>query len=126
MSRIWLAHVPPLVMSCAGLLSGAVLLAPLAWWLWPNHAIPPSAWGMALGLAVFSTAIAYLVFYRLIAQWGATKTTTVTYLVPVFGMLWGRLFLHEPITLTMIVGGLVIISGVVILNSGKRAVAVAR
>ena len=126
MSRIWLAHVPPLVMSCAGLLSGAVLLAPLAWWLWPNHAIPPSAWGMALGLAIISTAIAYLVFYRLMAQWGATKTTTVTYLVPVFGMLWGRLFLHEPITLTMIVGGLVIISGVVILNSGKRAVAVAR
>ena len=81
---------------------------------------------MALGLAIISTAIAYLVFYRLMAQWGATKTTAVVYLVPVFGMLWGRLFLHEPITLTMIVGGLVIISGVVILNSGKRAVAVAR
>ena len=81
---------------------------------------------MALGLAVFSTAIAYLVFYRLIALWGATKTTSVTYLVPVFGMLWGWLFLREPITLTMILGGLVIISGVMVLNSGKRVQAVAR
>lgn len=126
MSRIWLAHVPPLVMSCAGLLSGALLLAPLAWWLWPNHAIPNSAWGMALGLAIISTAIAYLVFYRLIVLWGATKTTAVVYLVPVFGMLWGRLFLNEPITLTMIVGGLVIVAGVVVLNSGKRIVATAR
>ena len=81
---------------------------------------------MALGLAVFSTAIAYLVFYRLIALWGATKTTSVTYLVPVFGMLWGWLFLREPVTLTMILGGLVIISGVMVLNSGKRVQAVAR
>ena len=69
---------------------------------------------------MFSTAIAYLVFYRLIALWGATKTTSVTYLVPVFGMLWGWLFLREPITLTMILGGLVIITGVMVLNSGKR------
>jgi drug/metabolite transporter (DMT)-like permease len=81
---------------------------------------------MALGLAVFSTAIAYLVFYRLIALWGATKTTSVTYLVPVFGMLWGWLFLREPVTLTMILGGLVIISGVMVLNSGKRVQAAAR
>lgn len=121
MSRIWLAHVPPLVMTCAGLLSGAVLLAPLAWWLWPKHAIASSAWGMALALAVVSTALAYLVFYRLMAQWGATKTTAVVYLVPVFGMLWGRLFLNEPITLTMIAGGLVIITGVMIL-SVKRTI----
>ena len=76
---------------------------------------------MALALAVVSTALAYLVFYRLMAEWGATKTTAVVYLVPVFGMLWGRLFLNEPITLTMIAGGLVIITGVMIL-SVKRTI----
>ena len=42
MSRIWLAHVPPLVMSCAGLLSGAVILTPLAWWLARGRAWPPA------------------------------------------------------------------------------------
>ena len=116
MARIWLAHVPPLVMTCAGLLSGALLLAPLALWLWPEHSIPAQAWSMAFGLAIVSTAIAYLVFYRLIGVWGATKTTTVTYLVPVFGMLWGSIFLGEHITLTMVLGGMVIIAGVMILS----------
>ena len=116
MSRIWLSHVPSLVLTCAGLLSGAVLIAPLAIWLWPSHPILSTAWSMAIALAVFSTAIAYIAFYYLMSVWGVVKTTSVTYLVPVFGMLWGWLFLQEPVTWTMIVGGLVIVGGVMVMG----------
>ena len=49
-----------------------------------------------LGLAVVSTTVAFILYYRLIADVGPVKAITVTLLVPVFGMLWGVLFLGEP------------------------------
>jgi drug/metabolite transporter (DMT)-like permease len=49
-----------------------------------------------LGLAVFSTAAAYLLYFRLIENVGPTSTVTVTFLVPVFGMLFGVVLLGEP------------------------------
>jgi drug/metabolite transporter (DMT)-like permease len=62
-----------------------------------------------LALALFSTAAGYLIFYRLIEQIGATKTLSVTLLVPVFGMIWGALILKEPITSIQIIGLLIIL-----------------
>jgi len=55
--------------------------------------------------AVLCSALAYLIYYRLIADIGPTKALTVTFLIPVFAMAWGLLFLREQITLSMAGGG---------------------
>ena len=62
-------------------------------------------------LALFCSSIAYVLYYRLIADIGPTRALTMAFLMPVFGMLWGALFLDEPITLPMIAGCALIIGG---------------
>ncbi|MCX6830342.1 MAG: DMT family transporter [candidate division Zixibacteria bacterium] len=64
-----------------------------------------------LGFALLCSAIAYLLYYRLIADIGPTKALTVTFLMPAFGMLWGVLILKETVTLSMIVGAAMILLG---------------
>ena len=65
-----------------------------------------------LGLALLSSALAYVLFFQLIANIGPTRAMTVAYLMPVFGMLWASLFLNEAITLPMIAGTALVISGI--------------
>lgn len=64
-----------------------------------------------IALALLSTALAYLLYFYLMAQVGPTKTLSVTYLIPLFGSLWGVLFLNESFTAAMGLGlGLVMLS----------------
>jgi drug/metabolite transporter (DMT)-like permease len=64
-----------------------------------------------LALAVASTAYAYRLYFRLIANVGPTRALTVTFLIPLFGVLWSVLFLSEPLTMNMIFGGALILAG---------------
>lgn len=78
----------------------------------PPTAVPSvGVIGALLVLAVLSSAIAYLLFYRLIADIGPTRTTTITFVIPVFGMLWGSLFLREHITTGMLAGCAIMLAG---------------
>ena len=62
-------------------------------------------------LAVASTAVAYLIYFRLIADIGPSRALTVTFLIPLFGVVWGYVFLDEAITLNMLAGGALIVAG---------------
>ena len=73
--------------------------------------IPAIAWLSAAGLAVVSTTIAFIFYYRLIADVGPVKAITVTLLVPVFGMVWGIAFLGEPLTPGRVAGCAIILAG---------------
>ena len=73
-----------------------------------------------LGLALVCSAIAYLIYYKLIADVGPTKALTVTFLMPVFGMFWGYLFLSESITLSMVIGCILIIAGTILVVRKQR------
>jgi drug/metabolite transporter (DMT)-like permease len=64
-----------------------------------------------LALALVCSAVAYLLYYRLIADVGPSRALTVTFLIPVFGMTWGALFLGETITLPMLAGCALIVGG---------------
>lgn len=64
-----------------------------------------------LMLGVLCTGVTFLLYFRLVREIGATSTLTVTYLIPVFGILWGHLFLGEAITPGMVAGSAVIILG---------------
>jgi len=67
-----------------------------------------------LALGLVCGAVAYLLYFRLIADIGATGALTVTYLIPLFGVLWGALFLGETITLPMLAGGVLVVLGTVL------------
>jgi drug/metabolite transporter (DMT)-like permease len=86
------------------LLASSVLLLPLGIVSVPAQ-MPPSEviWGL-IGLAIACTAFAYLLYFQLIANAGATQAATVTFLVPVFGVLFGRVLLGEPITWGLVLG----------------------
>jgi drug/metabolite transporter (DMT)-like permease len=91
--------------------AAALALLPLALWAWPAVTPPLRTWLEVVLLGVASTGIAYLLFFRLIASVGPTRAVSVTFLVPVFGMLWGALYLGETVTLPMLLGCGVILLG---------------
>ena len=117
--RRYLTPYPPAAVAAAALTSGAVLLAPLAIWNWPHHSLPAASWVSALLLGVVCTGFAFVLYYRLVARIGAPRTSTVTYLIPLFGVIWAWLLLGEPLTITMAIAGALILAGVAL--SQQRA-----
>ncbi len=77
-----------------------------------------------LWLGVLGSGLAYLAVFRLFAHWGATRTTLVSYLIPVVGIVLGYLVLQEPVDASLIVGTGLVIAGIGIVNSrfGRRRV----
>jgi drug/metabolite transporter (DMT)-like permease len=77
-----------------------------------------------LWLGLLGSGFAYLAFFRLLARWGATRTTLVAYVLPIVGIALGFLVLQEPIDARMIVGTTLIIGGVALVNSkyGRRLI----
>jgi drug/metabolite transporter (DMT)-like permease len=91
------------VAGASQLVAGLVLL-PAAVAFPPRDPITPLVAGCALALALLCSAVAYLLYFRLLADCGPTRALTVTFLIPVFGLLWGMLFLGEAITAGMLAG----------------------
>lgn len=71
-----------------------------AWIAWAE--VPAPVWASLAGLGLLCTALAYVMFFRLIQRIGPSRALTVTFLIPIFGMLWGALWLGETITTTMV------------------------
>jgi drug/metabolite transporter (DMT)-like permease len=123
-----LVGVPPLAVAAGSQAAASVVLLLPALWQMPRALPGASAWGSVVVLAALCTAVAYLLYFRLIAHLGAPRAITVTYLIPVFAVLWGALWLREEITLSMAAGCAVILvgtalaSGLVTLPLRRRAV----
>jgi drug/metabolite transporter (DMT)-like permease len=118
--RHHLTGIPASAVAAATLLCASVLLAPLAIATWPSGSIPVLSWTSAALLGIICSGIAYLLYYRLIYRIGAPRASTVTYLIPLFGVVWAWLFLDEPVTATMAIAGALILSGVA-LNQQRSA-----
>lgn len=96
----------------AGTMTGAtIVLLPLAVIWWPTAPISRDAWGAVLGLGIACTGVAYMLFFHLIAVVGPARAITVTFVIPIFGILWGALFLHESVSVGMVEGCAVILVG---------------
>lgn len=106
-----LQGVAPLAVAAGSQLSAAVVLALPALWWWPSAMPSARAWTMVALLAVLCTGVAYLMYFRLIAHIGPANAITVTFLIPAFAVLWGWLFLAEPLTAAMALGCAVILLG---------------
>ena len=113
--------IPPLGMAIGQLCGALVLLAPLAAVSDPGEAPSFVVALSMLGLALLSTAVAYLIYFRLIENVGPTSTVTVTLLVPVFGLLFGVFLLDEPFGPGTLAGlGIILLSVVLITGIAPR------
>jgi drug/metabolite transporter (DMT)-like permease len=114
--RVRFADEPPLTLAIGQQLGAAAVLLPLI------PAVPvrgaPDAVDVAclLALALASTGVAYLLYFRLLGELGATGGMTVIFVVPVFGVLWAALFLGEKIHLATVLGGIVILASVFLIT----------
>lgn len=115
--RKWARDTSARGMAAGTLLMGGLLLAPVL-------AVAPPAWPTMnvvlamLALALVCSSLGYILYFRLITDIGAAGALTVTYLIPIFGVVWGWLFLGEAFGAAMIVGALVVIAGTVLVLRG--------
>jgi len=119
MIRRKLAGIPPGAVAAATLVCASVLLAPFAIASWPRAPIPLHSWLSAVLLGVLCTGVAYFIYFRLIYRIGAPRASTVTYLVPLFGVVWAWMVLGEPLTLSMAIAGALILGGVALSQQRK-------
>jgi drug/metabolite transporter (DMT)-like permease len=110
-TKVRLKGASPLGTAAGTLLMAALALLPFTPFTRDVSMVPASAWIATAALAVLSTAVAFILYYRLIADVGPVKAITVTLLVPVFGMLWGVAFLGEPLTAGRLAGCAIILAG---------------
>ena len=109
-----LQHLPPIQVATGQLTAAALVLLPPAviadrFWLLPAPA--SGTWAALAGIALLCTALAYILFFRIIATAGATNAMLVTFLLPVSALLLGRLFLGEPIPARAYAGMMLIGAG---------------
>ena len=98
------------------LVIASVLLLPITFFNLPSQFPSNNVIFSILWLGVISTGFAFLGYVRLIEKVGAVKTATVAYFIPVFGVIWGYVFLGEPITLQILIGMILILIGIVFTN----------
>ena len=106
--------VTPIFQAFYSMLVASVLVWGLVPVIEPGFTLPlrPSTWIAIAWLGVFGAGISYLIFYYLLHQIGPTRVATVTYTIPVVGVTLGVVFLGEALTWELIVGTLLIVSGV--------------
>lgn len=118
--RRHLSGLPAGAVAAATLLCSSLLALPFALVFWPQTNPPMMAWGAALALGVLCTGIAMVMYYRLIARVGASRASTVTYLIPVFAVTWAWWLLEEPVTLPMLLAGALILGSVAFSQRASR------
>ncbi|WP_196137235.1 DMT family transporter [Aliikangiella sp. G2MR2-5] len=106
-----LAGVDPMVSTVASQLTAAVILLPFTVYWWPETIPSFEAWRNVLILALLCTGFAQILYFRLIESAGAANATTVTFLIPVFGLLWGGLILDESLEPRTLLACVVILLG---------------
>lgn len=108
-------------------LGAALVLLPFFGYVSVTSGMPGQAtggvWAAVAALGFLCSAIAYMLYFRLIADLGPLRSLTVTFLIPPFGVLWGALFLNEAVTLAHLVGGCFIALAVWLVCKPPRAVA---
>jgi len=110
-TKRYLTGAHPLATATGSQIGAALGLAVPTLWFWPVEPVSFTAWAAVAAVALLCTSIAYILFFHIIEQAGPSKALTVTFLVPVFALAYGALFLSETITPWMVGCGLVIICG---------------
>lgn len=94
-TRKYLTHLSPTVLTAGSLVNAAAVMTPLSLLALPAVAPSAGAWAAAVALGLLCTAVAYILYFNLLKNVGAARAITVTFLIPVFGILWGAIFFNE-------------------------------
>ncbi len=118
----WASSIPSRAMTAASLSVAGIVLLPFAALTAPAlNAVAPAIWIMAVVFALLCSALAYLIYFRLIGSAGVTVALSVTLLVPVFAFLWGFLFLGEAIGPSALIGAVLVLAGTYMVVGGGRS-----
>jgi len=107
-----LVHLSAIEIAFGSLFGASILLLPLAVWVWPQAMPSAQSWVAVSVLGIACTGIAFILFFRLIANVGSNKAASVAYLIPFFGVIWGVLLLNENLSAFMLMGAFFILFGV--------------
>jgi drug/metabolite transporter (DMT)-like permease len=110
-TKRYLGGLPALVTATGSQLGAILILALPAAWLWPARMPGLQAWLSLLVVGVLCTGLAYILYFRLIEEAGPPRALAVTFVVPVFAVFYGVVFLSEEVTSWMLLCGLVIVFG---------------
>jgi drug/metabolite transporter (DMT)-like permease len=114
LSTTWLkkydSNVSTIALSTATLVVASIAIAPFLGTVPPAEAFSTQVVVAVLGVSLLCSALGFLLYFRLIADLGPTRASTVTFMIPVFGVLWGWIFLAEPIGAGTVAGGLVVLA----------------
>lgn len=106
-----LGGLPALVTATGSQLGATLGLALPTVWLWPQRTPSTGAWLALLAVGVLCTGVAYILYFRLIETIGPSRSLAVTFVVPVFAVIYGTFFLHEAISTWMVFCGAIIVCG---------------
>jgi len=110
-TKRYLSGQPSLVIASGSQMGATLGLALPTFLFWPSQTPGTSAWLALLALGVLCTGVAYVLYFRLIDKVGAAGSLTVTFLIPVFAVFYGVVFLGEAVTAWMLFCGVIILSG---------------
>ncbi|MNI67929.1 EamA-like transporter family protein [compost metagenome] len=126
LARRWISGLDSRLSALGSMLGATLMMTPL--FAWSALTQPPASWGgwqvwlSLLGLGLVCTAFAYILYFRLLAEIGPVKASTVTFLIPVFGVLWGAWLLDESLSMGHLYGGLLIAAALwLVLKPARRA-----
>ena len=119
-ARLRTGDIPPMATAAGSQLCAGLLLLPFVVAVPPVAMPSPVELANAIGLALASSALAFVLYFRLIANVGAVKTLTVNFLSPLFGVSGGVLLLGEPVTANMVAGTAVILAGTALVLRSTR------
>lgn len=107
-----LPKVSGVAVTTGSLLFSSITLLPIALWQMPEIMPTGSIWLSVLSLGIICTGFAFVLFYRLIARIGPNLAVTNTFMIPMFSLFWGNLFLAEEVTFFMLFACTLVLAGV--------------
>ena len=110
-TRRYLSGLNSLMVATGSQIGAALGLALPTLLLWPAQAPTLKAWGALLALGTLCTAVAYVLFFRLIERLGPARAITVTFTIPVFAVFYGVTLLGETVTTWMLFCGVIVLCG---------------
>lgn len=118
-SKRQLRDVAPMAIAASSQVASSLVLLPLAILYWPAVSPGGSPWLAAAMLGLLCTGGALAIYFKLLQRMGAMPSMTVAYLIPLFGVLWGGLFLGESLQWSLLIGGSLIFLGLYSINTAK-------
>ena len=110
-TKRYLSGLPALVTATGSQLGASLGLALPTLWLWPQRVPSPTAWLALLAVGVLCTGVAYILYFRLIENVGPARSLTVTFVIPVFAVIYGVILLGETVSAWMLVCAAIIVCG---------------